>query len=68
MINIGTQIRKSPYFSTVKWGATGTVIICIFLEILELNKTFGIIEKAILCDVAVERQVEIQMLTNSLNY
>jgi len=60
----GTQIRKSPYFdSTVKWGATGFSV----YNHMYTPRDFGdpeknfwnLIEKAILCDVAVERQVEI---------
>ena len=60
----GTQIRKSPYFnSTVKWGATGFSV----YNHMYIPRDFGnpeqnfwnLIEKAILCDVAVERQVEI---------
>ena len=60
----GTQIRKSPYFdSTVKWGATGFSV----YNHMYIHSDFGdpeqnfwnLIEKSILCDVAVERQVEI---------
>jgi glycine cleavage system aminomethyltransferase T len=60
----GTQIRKSPYFdSTVKWGATSFSV----YNHMYIPRDFGnpeqnfwnLIEKAILCDVAVERQVEI---------
>ena len=60
----GTQIRKSPYFdSTVKWGVTGFSV----YNHMYIPRDFGnpeqnfwnLIEKAILCDVAVERQVEI---------
>ena len=60
----GTQIRKSPFFdSTVKWGATGFSV----YNHMYIPRDFGnpeqnfwnLIEKAILCDVAVERQVEI---------
>ena len=60
----GTQIRKSPYFdSTVKWGATGFSV----YNHMYIPRDFGspeqnfwnLIERAILCDVAVERQVEI---------
>ena len=71
----GTQIRKSPYFdSTVKWGATGFSV----YNHMYIPRDFGnpeqnfwnLIEKSILCDVAVERQVEItgQMHINSFNY
>ena len=61
----GTQIRKSPYFdSTVKWGATGFSV----YNHMYIPRDFGdpeqnfwnLIENAILCDVAVERQVEIK--------
>jgi glycine cleavage system aminomethyltransferase T len=60
----GTQIRKSPYFdATVKWGATGFSV----YNHMYIPRDFGspeqnfwnLIEKSILCDVAVERQVEI---------
>ena len=60
----GTQIRKSPYFdATVRWGATGFSV----YNHMYIPRDFGnpeqnfwnLIEKAILCDVAVERQVEI---------
>ncbi len=60
----GTQIRKSPYFdSTVKWGATGFSVynhMYIPREFGDPEQNFwNLIEKSILCDVAVERQVEI---------
>ena len=60
----GTQIRKSPYFdSTVKWGATGFSV----YNLMYIPRDFGdpeknfwnLIKNAILCDVSVERQVEI---------
>ncbi len=60
----GTQIKKSPFFkSTVKWGATGFSV----YNHMYIPRDFGnpeqnfwnLIEKSILCDVAVERQVEI---------
>ena len=60
----GTQIRKSPFFdSTIKWGATGFSV----YNHMYIPRDFGnpeknfwnLIEKSILCDVAVERQVEI---------
>ena len=60
----GTQIRKSPYFdSTIKWGATGFSV----YNHMYIPRDFGnpeqnfwnLINDAILCDVAVERQVEI---------
>lgn len=64
IFGFGTQIRKSPYFeSTVKWGATGFSV----YNHMYIPRDFGspeqnfwnLIEKSILCDVAVERQVEI---------
>ena len=60
----GTQIRKSPFFnSTVKWGASGFSV----YNHMYIPRDFGnpeqnfwnLINEAILCDVAVERQVEI---------
>jgi glycine cleavage system aminomethyltransferase T len=60
----GTQIRKSPYFnSTVKWGVTGFSV----YNHMYIPRDFGcpeqnfwnLVNEAILCDVAVERQVEI---------
>jgi len=60
----GTQIRKSPYFdATVRWGATGFSV----YNHMYIPRDFGdpvqnfwnLVNKAILCDVAVERQVEI---------
>ena len=60
----GTQIRKSPYFdSTVRWGATGYSVynhMYIPRDFGDPEKNFwNLINNAILCDVAVERQVEI---------
>ena len=60
----GTQIRKSPYFdATVRWGAKGFSI----YNHMYIPRDFGnpeqnfwnLVNEAILCDVAVERQVEI---------
>ncbi len=60
----GTQIRKSPYFdSTVKWGAKEFSV----YNHMYIPRDFGdpeenfwnLVNDAILCDVAVERQVEI---------
>ena len=60
----GTQIRKSPYFdATVKWGAKGFSV----YNHMYIPRDFGdpeqnfhnLINEAILCDVSVERQVEI---------
>ena len=61
----GTQIRKSPFFdATVKWGAKDFSI----YNHMYIPRDFGnpeqnfwnLINDAILCDVAVERQVQIQ--------
>lgn len=63
-VGFGTQIRKSPYFdATVKWGASGFSV----YNHMYIPRDFGdpeqnfwnLINDAILCDVAVERQVEI---------
>ena len=60
----GTQIRKSPYFdATVRWGAKGFSV----YNHMYIPRDFGdpeqnfwnLVNKVILCDVAVERQVEI---------
>ena len=60
----GTQIRKSPYFdATVKWGAAAFSV----YNHMYIPRDFGdptqnfwnLVNEAILCDVAVERQVEI---------
>lgn len=60
----GTQIRKSPYFdATVRWGATGFSV----YNHMYIPRDFGdpeqnfwnLVNDAILCDVGVERQVEI---------
>ncbi|MGS4947138.1 glycine cleavage T C-terminal barrel domain-containing protein [Meridianimarinicoccus sp. RP-17] len=60
----GTQIRKSPYFNaTVRWGAKGFSV----YNHMYIPRDFGdpeqnfwnLVNAAILCDVAVERQVEI---------
>ncbi len=60
----GTQIRKSPYFdATVRWGAQGFSV----YNHMYIPRDFGdpvqnfwnLVNAAILCDVAVERQVEI---------
>jgi glycine cleavage system aminomethyltransferase T len=61
----GTQIRKSPYFdATVRWGAKDFSV----YNHMYIPRDFGnpeenfwnLINDAILCDVAVERQVEIK--------
>lgn len=60
----GTQIRKSPYFdATVRWGARAFSV----YNHMYIPRDFGdpeqnfwnLVNQAILCDVAVERQVEI---------
>lgn len=60
----GTQIRKSPYFdATVRWGARAFSV----YNHMYIPRDFGdpeqnfwnLVNSAILCDVAVERQVEI---------
>jgi len=60
----GTQIRKSPYFdATVRWGAQAFSV----YNHMYIPRDFGdpeqnfwnLVNDAILCDVAVERQVEI---------
>ncbi|MBL6638117.1 MAG: glycine cleavage system protein T [Planktomarina sp.] len=60
----GTQIRKSPYFdATVRWGAQAFSV----YNHMYIPRDFGdpeqnfwnLVDQAILCDVAVERQVEI---------
>ena len=61
----GTQIRKSPFFdATVRWGAQGFST----YNHMYIPRDFGnpeenfwnLINHAILCDVAVERQVQIK--------
>ncbi len=63
-LGFGTQIRKSPYFdATVRWGAKGFSV----YNHMYIPRDFGdpvgnfwsLVNDAILCDVAVERQVEI---------
>ena len=60
----GTQIRKSPYFdASVRWGAKGFSV----YNHMYIPRDFGnpeqnfwnLVNDAILCDVGVERQVEI---------
>ena len=60
----GTQIRKSPYFdATVRWGAQAFSV----YNHMYIPRDFGdpeanfwnLVKDAILCDVAVERQVEV---------
>ena len=61
----GTQIRKSPFFdATIRWGAKGFST----YNHMYIPRDFGdpeenfwnLINDAILCDVAVERQVQIK--------
>ena len=61
----GTQIRKSPFFNaTVRWGAKDFSV----YNHMYIPRDFGdpeqnfwnLINNAILCDVAVERQVQIK--------
>ena len=63
-IGFGTQIRKSPYFeATLRWGAQSFSV----YNHMYIPRDFGdpvqnywnLVNDAILCDVAVERQVEI---------
>ncbi len=63
--SFGTQIRKSPFFdATVRWGAKGFST----YNHMYIPRDFGdpeenfwnLINDAILCDVAVERQVQIK--------
>jgi aminomethyltransferase len=60
----GTQIRKSPYFdATIRWGVRGFSV----YNHMYIPRDFGdpeqnfwnLVNDAVLCDVAVERQVEI---------
>jgi len=60
----GAQIRKSPYFdATLRWGCTGFSV----YNHMYIPRSFGdpernfwnLVNDAILCDVAAERQVEI---------
>ena len=61
----GTQIRKSPFFdATVRWGARDFSV----YNHMYIPRDFGdpeqnfwnLINEAILCDVAVERQVQVK--------
>ena len=63
-VGFGTQIRRSPYFdATVRWGAKAFSV----YNHMYIPRDFGdpvrnfwnLVNDAILCDVAVERQVEI---------
>ena len=63
--SFGTQIRKSPFFdATIRWGAKGFST----YNHMYIPRDFGdpeenfwnLINDAILCDVAVERQVQIK--------
>lgn len=63
-VGFGSQIRKSPYFeATQRWGAEGYSV----YNHMYIPRSFGsaeenfwnLVNDAILCDVAVERQIEI---------
>ncbi len=63
-VGFGTQIRRSPFFdATLRWGAKGFSV----YNHMYIPRDFGdpeqnfwnLVKTAILCDVAVERQVEI---------
>ncbi len=63
-LSFGTQVRKSPYTdAALRWGATGLSV----YNHMYIPRDFGdhvqnfwnLVNDAILCDVAVERQVEI---------
>ncbi len=63
-LSFGTQVRKSPYTdAALRWGATGLSV----YNHMYIPRDFGdqtqnfwnLVNEAILCDVAVERQVEI---------
>lgn len=63
-MSFGTQVRKSPYSdAALRWGATGFSV----YNHMYIPRDFGdhvqnfwnLVNEAILCDVAVERQVEI---------
>ncbi len=63
-VGYGTQIRRSPFFqATRRWGARGFSV----YNHMYIPRDFGdpvenfwnLVKAAILCDVAVERQVEI---------
>lgn len=63
-LSFGTQVRKSPFTdAALRWGATGLSV----YNHMYIPRDFGdqtqnfwnLVNEAILCDVAVERQVEI---------
>ena len=63
-VGFGPQIRQSPFFdATLRWGAKGFSV----YNHMYIPRDFGdpienfwnLVERAILCDVSVERQVEI---------
>ena len=63
-VEFGSQIRKSPYFeATQRWGCAGYSV----YNHIHIPRSFGdpqanfwnLVNDAILCDVAAERQVEI---------
>jgi glycine cleavage system aminomethyltransferase T len=64
LFRFGTQIRKSPYFdATVRWGAQEFSVynhMYIPRNFTNPEQNFwNLINEAILCDVGVERQVEV---------
>ena len=63
-LSFGTQIRKSPYTdAALRWGATGFSVynhMYIARDFGDREQNFwNLVNEAILCDVGVERQVEI---------
>ena len=63
-VGFGTQIRKSPYFdATVRWGAQGFSVYNHMYTPRDVGDPvqnfWNLVSEAILCDVAVERQVEV---------
>ncbi len=63
-VGFGSQVRKSPFFeATQRWGAEGYSV----YNHMYIPRSFGdaqqnfwnLVNDAILCDVAVERQIEI---------
>jgi len=63
-VGFGAQIRQSPFFdATLRWGAKGFSV----YNHMYIPRDFGdpvenfwnLVERAILCDVSVERQVEV---------
>jgi aminomethyltransferase len=63
-LSFGTQIRKSPFTNAaLRWGATGFSVynhMYIARDFGDREQNFwNLVNEAILCDVGVERQVEI---------